>query len=73
MKTTEELNAIKEEVEALNEKLRELTEEELEHVTGGGPKLIPSPLLRLLTSEDIDGFKYTIPKPYIRPELSISK
>ena len=37
MKTKEELNAIKEEVEALNRKLRELTEEELEQVTGGCP------------------------------------
>lgn len=35
MKTTEELNAIKEEVKTLNEKLRELTEEELEQVNGG--------------------------------------
>lgn len=35
MKTKEELNAIKEEVEALNKKLAELTEEELEQVTGG--------------------------------------
>ena len=35
MKTKEELNALKEEVEALNRKLRELTEEELAQVTGG--------------------------------------
>ncbi len=35
MKTKEELNALKEEVEALNKKLAELTEEELEQVTGG--------------------------------------
>ena len=70
MKTQEELNALKEEVVTLNKKLQELTEEELEQVTGGSPKLIPSPLLRLLTSEDIDGHKYTIPKPYIRPESS---
>ena len=34
-KTKEELNKIKEEVEAVNEKLHELTEEELEQVTGG--------------------------------------
>ena len=40
MKTTEELNAIKEEVKTLNEKLRELTEEELEQVNGGA-KLDP--------------------------------
>ena len=35
MKTQEELNAIKEEVENLNKELRELTEEELKQVTGG--------------------------------------
>ena len=35
MKTKEELNALKEEAEALNEKLHELTEEELEQVNGG--------------------------------------
>ena len=34
-KTKEELDALKEEVEAENEKLQELTEEELEKVTGG--------------------------------------
>ena len=36
MKTKEELNALKEEIEKLNRKLAELTEEELEEVTGGG-------------------------------------
>ena len=35
MKSKEELNKLKEEVEAVNEKLQELTEEELEQVTGG--------------------------------------
>lgn len=35
MKTKEELNSIKEEVETLNKKLSELTEEELKHVVGG--------------------------------------
>ena len=40
-KTKEELNTIKEEVETLNEKLRELTDEELAQVTGGqDPKWI---------------------------------
>ena len=42
-KTKEELNALKKEVEAVNEKLQELTEEELEQVNGGafqGPSLI---------------------------------
>ena len=35
MKSKEELNALKEEVEALNVKLSTLSEEELEQVTGG--------------------------------------
>ena len=35
MKTPEELNALKEEVETLNKKLHELTDEELAQVTGG--------------------------------------
>ena len=35
MKTKEELNALKEEVETVNKELHELTEEELEQVSGG--------------------------------------
>ena len=35
MKTKEELNALKIEVEALNKKLAELTEDELKQVSGG--------------------------------------
>ena len=35
MKTKEELNSLKEEVKTLNKKLAELTEEELEQVSGG--------------------------------------
>ena len=35
MKSKEELNKLKEEVEAVNEKLAELTEEEIAQVTGG--------------------------------------
>ena len=35
MKTTEELNALKEDVETVSRKLHELTEEELEQVAGG--------------------------------------
>ena len=42
MKSKEELNALKEEVEALNKKLAELTEEELTQVTGGD-SVHPSP------------------------------
>ena len=35
MKTPEELNVLKEEIETLNKKLAELTEEELAQVSGG--------------------------------------
>ena len=35
MKTKEELNALKNDVETLNKKLHELTEEELKQVSGG--------------------------------------
>ena len=53
MKTKEELNIIKEEIETLNEKLAELTEEELEQVTGGvsNPSIFPLSL-RKADSED---------------------
>lgn len=37
MKTKEELTALKEEVETLSRKLAELTEEELEQLSGGCP------------------------------------
>ena len=36
MKSKEELNALKEEVETLNKKLAELNEDELTQITGGG-------------------------------------
>ena len=35
MKTKEELNTLKEEVETLNKKLAELTDEELDQIAGG--------------------------------------
>ena len=41
MKSKEELNALKEEVEALNKKLAELTDEELEQVSGGVSSVAP--------------------------------
>ena len=53
MSKTKELNKLKEEVEAVNEKLQELTEKELEQVTGGSgyvtqnlefPEVKPAPI-----------------------------
>ena len=46
MKTKEELNALKEEVETLNKKLHELTDEELAQVSGGDGVYVP-PDMRL--------------------------
>ena len=40
MKSKEELNKLKEEVNNVNEKLQELTPEELEQVNGGAKKAI---------------------------------
>ena len=48
MKTKEELNELKEEVETLNEKLHELTEEELAQVTGGA---FPQSVVTLIGSD----------------------
>ena len=48
MKTKEELDALKEEVNKVNEKICELTPEELEQVTGGlahGYKLVGAPVI----------------------------
>lgn len=60
MKTKEELNAIKKEVEELNEKLRELTEEELAQVAGGSdgrgvPYNIPDDEVGSLGAEEGSG------------------
>ena len=43
MKTNEELNQLKEEIESVNEKLQELTEEEFAQVSGGRPRVIELP------------------------------
>ena len=54
MKTKEELNALKEEVEILNKKLAELTDEELAQVSGGGVVEITSAkMLEKLTAADV--------------------
>lgn len=44
MKTQEELNQLKTEYETLTTKLKELTDDELKEVTGGGPYPIPTPV-----------------------------
>lgn len=46
MKTKEELDAIKNEVETLNSKLAELTADELEQVTGGHTPVFDEDILK---------------------------
>ena len=53
MKTKEELNALKEEVETVNRKLLELTEEELADVTGGA-MIVSHKMAANDTNTDVD-------------------
>ncbi len=54
MKTKEELNALKLEVEKVSGKLGELTDEELEQVTGGVPLTV---IVKCLTMTKTEPFK----------------
>ena len=58
MKTNEELNALKEEVETVSKKLHELNEEELSQVSGGFENLVK--LIAGLVAKPI-GVTVTIP------------
>ena len=60
MKTNEELNAIKEEVEALNKKLAELSEDELQQVSGGVRPVPRLPGFELPGDEYAGSFRTTI-------------
>ena len=53
MKSKKELNALKEEVETLNKKLAELTEEELADVTGGA-MIVSHKMAANDTNTDVD-------------------
>ena len=52
MKTKEELNALKEEVETVSRKLHELTEEELAQVVGSGDGVVGTLTDELIQSGD---------------------
>ena len=54
MKSKEELNAIKEEVETLNKKLVELNDEELKQVTGGVVPIIFTSAIRNLMGSGVE-------------------
>ena len=55
MRSKEELNTLKEEVETLNKKLHELTDEELAQVTGGGPLVFHFRVLDPAALDDLRG------------------
>lgn len=57
---TEELNPIREDIETVNRKLRELTDEELEQMTGGGMKIGVEIRCRLFEGDT------TCKKPWIK-------
>ena len=59
-KTNEELNELKKEVEAVNEKLQELTPEEIAQVSGGG-----CPVSHIHTFELL-GSEFVAPKPEVQ-------
>ena len=61
-KTKEELNALKEEVESVNEKLQELTEEELEQVCGGANPSLMGPAA-------VAAYSYMALVPVIQPPV----
>ena len=68
-KTENELNEIKEEIETLNQKLSELSEEELNEVTGGvriSPVFVGLPLAEATASVQIAEF---IGRPVVTPEI----
>ena len=67
MKTQEELNAIKEEMKAMDKKLAELTEDELEQVTGGAvPEGIPIQTIVNVGEKDV---KFSISPSHSEPEV----
>ena len=55
MRFKEELNTLKEEVEAVSRKLHELTDEELAQVSGGGPLVFHFRVLDPAALDDLRG------------------
>ena len=77
MKTKEELNALKNEVKALNKKLAELTEEELEQVAGGTKEYFTLVKCSSCGYEeyypgDVRGWKFVCPSCYQKTFEGIS-
>ena len=61
MKTKEELNALKEEVETVSKKLHELTDEELAQVSGGLVPAFHGGHVKVVPGAEIDYTKLSFP------------
>ena len=67
MKSKEELNALKEEVETVNRKLHELTEEELTQVSGG--VIIPESLINIGNEENYELNLFELPSDVMHSDV----
>ena len=67
MKTPEELNALKEEVETVNRKLHELTDEELAQVSGG--VIIPESLINIGNEENYELNLFELPSDVMHSDV----
>ena len=67
MKTPEELNAQKEEVKTLNERFRELTEDELAQVTGG--VIRPESLINIGNEENYELNLFELPSDVMHSDV----
>ena len=67
MKTKEELNTIEEEVETLNNKLKELTEDDLAQVTGG--VISPDSLINIRNEENYELNLFELPSDVMHSDV----
>ena len=67
MKAKKELNALKEEVETVNRKLHELTEEELTQVSGG--VIIPESLINIGNEENYELNLFELPSDVMHSDV----
>ena len=66
-KTKEELSALKEEVESVTRKIRELTDEELEQVTGG--VISPDSLINIRNEENYELNLFELPSDVMHSDV----
>ena len=67
MKTKEELNALKEEIETQNKKLHELTDEDLAQVSGG--VISPDSLINIGNEENFELNQFELPSDVMHSDV----